>query len=108
MSTPTITRVDASTVNVSWKGWGHPNTVFAEPGLQAVGFRTCVNIWRQPTVKLWCDKAGKGHHNIVSLAGSKFPTHALWINSVVPPWIKAQGLLSDLWTADPNNITFVK
>ena len=66
------TRVNTSAVNVYWMGWGHPNTLFAEPGIQAVLFRTSVNIWHEPTVQLFCDKNGQGKYKALALREASF------------------------------------
>ncbi len=53
-------------------GWGHPNTLLAEPGIQAVLFRTSVNIWHEPTVQLFCDKNGQGKYKALALGEACF------------------------------------
>ena len=58
MSKVNIAKVGAAIV-VSWKGWGHPNSA-VEPAMQAIAFRTSINIWHEPEVELSAQN-GKGY-----------------------------------------------
>lgn len=106
MSKVTIKRTSLSSIEVSWLGWGRPNSL-VEPGMQWVAYRTSVNIWHGPTVILSCNNNGQGTHKVKSFAGSRFPSRRLWINGTLES-NKRQGAFSDLWHHQPGNPTFVR
>jgi hypothetical protein len=100
MTAPVVTRINASTIDVWWKGWGHPNNVF-EPAFQYVALRTSTNIWHQVDVHISAS-GGAPSTTVMSFLGSAFPSRRLWINGIRVKNI-AQGALSDLWQPDPTN-----
>jgi len=104
MSSVHIVRVNPSTIDVWWLGWGSPNPL-VEPGMLAIADRTSVNIWHQVDVELSASN-GKGFHKVVSFLGSAYPSRRLWINGVIKKDIPQQSL-SSLWTPDPTDPTFV-
>ncbi len=96
-----------SSVDVWWTGWGRPNRL-AEPGMQAIGQRTSVNIWHSPDVQLSCVN-GQGTYKVLEpqTAVSRFPSHRIWVNGGAFAWERAQKAVSDLWTPSPANPDFV-
>jgi RHS repeat-associated protein len=102
-----IVRVSPSTIELEWKSWGKPHPVFAEPGIQAVGARTSVNIWNKGKIRIWCS-GDKAFYRIESFTGSRFPSRRLWIDGGAPKRNVPQEYLSDLWVADPVDPTFVR
>ena len=95
-----------SSVDVWWTGWGRPSSL-AEPGMQAIGQRTSVNIWHSPDVQLSCVN-GQGTHKVLDpqTAVSRFPSHRIWVNGV-SRYFAPQKAVSDLWTPSPANPHFV-
>jgi hypothetical protein len=104
MTTPTVTTVNTSTIDVWWQGWGHPNYA-TEPSFQWVALRSSLNIWNQVDVQLSAS-GGTASCNVVSFLGSAFPSRKLWINSVLVAFAN-QGPFSDLWQPDPTNPSWV-
>jgi len=102
---PLAARLDASTFEIWWQGFGHPNPL-VEPGMQWVAYRTSVNIWHEVRATVYCDDQGTGHGGYLSFQGSQFPSHRLWIDGTKVDDIN-QGSFSDLWTASAFDWTFV-
>jgi hypothetical protein len=97
-------RIDKSTVNVWWRGWGHPD-LRSEPGFQLVFPRTSINIWHQPDVNIWC-KNGKGFRHSMTYVGSAFPSRRLWIDGVLKENEKQKAFV-DLWIPWLKDLTWV-
>ena len=104
MTTPTVTTVSPSTIDVWWQGYGHPNSAF-EPAFQWVALRSSVNIWHQVDVQISAS-GGTASCVVKSFLGSGFPSRTLWVNGVVKASF-GQGPFSDLWQPDPTNPSWV-
>lgn len=99
-----LTRVNTSSVELEWTTWGRPNRL-VEPRMQAIGFRDSVNIWHYGRVTFKCN-GDYAEYKVHDFTGSRFPSHRLWISSVLEEDID-QGYLSDLWVSSLFNPTFV-
>lgn len=89
--------------NLFYKCWGHPNAA-TEPSFQLVYPRLSVNIYHTVTGEIYVEN-GALKHNFV-LAGSRFPTHNLYVNTVLITEL-LQLYISDLRRSDPTDPFFV-
>lgn len=106
LGAPIVWRGGPNLIIATWWGWGRPHRL-ALPGFDLVTGRTSTNIWHKVEIWMWCS-GGRGVHRIVTFDGSRFPTHALWVNGGVRKRTLIQGALSDLWTPMAGMPTFVK
>ena len=97
--------IDQSTVEIQWRGSGHPNDL-AEPGHQLIAQRSSTNIWHRPTVRLSCN-GNEGKYQILSFEGSKFPSRRIWVNGALKEDID-QGAFGDLWNSQQGEASFVE
>lgn len=84
--------------------WGSPNPI-AEVGLQQIRPRTSTNIWHRVIGEIYVE-AGALKYTFSFFNGSKFPMHTLYVNQVLIEE-RNQFYISDLWTPDPTQPTFV-
>ena len=106
VSGPNGRRINRSTYELTWEGWGRPNWL-AEPSFQALHDRVPgINIWHRVTVTMRCNALGKGTVT-AKLAGSRFPSHRLWVDGMQTQEIM-QGPISSLWISQPGRPAFVK
>jgi outer membrane protein OmpA-like peptidoglycan-associated protein len=103
-SPPPMTRVrssgrptGASTYDFSWFGAGCPNPTL-EPSFQAICPRTSRFIWHRVDGRFDCSSGTC--RTVLTLAGSRFPSHRAWVNGVAHRTV-AQRDFSSLWVADP-------
>jgi outer membrane protein OmpA-like peptidoglycan-associated protein len=90
--------------DLTWTGAGHPHTL-AEPAFLAVCPRTSSLIWHRVAMRAVCTPGGVGL--TLTLQGSSFPSHVLFVNGV--PLIRTpQGVFSELWEADPADFRRVR
>jgi hypothetical protein len=87
----------------SWFGKGCPNPL-VEPGFQFVCPRTSRFIWHQVFVDV--EPAGSTLSVSVSLSGSHFPSHRIYVDGAIKSTIP-QGVFSDLWTPSSSDPTVV-
>jgi hypothetical protein len=78
---------------VEWLTLGRPAPI-AEPGFTEICWRDCVFIWHK--VSLAIERVGPTFTCTPTLVGSKFPTHAVWVNGTKRATI-AQGQIGKLW-----------
>ena len=78
----------------SWMGRGRPPNT-AEHFFQAVCPRTSVFIWHRVDGFIEC--AGGQPRATVTLTGSQFPSHRIWVNGVPQGGPIVQGPFSNLW-----------
>jgi RHS repeat-associated protein len=102
-----LKRINRSTIELHWEGYGKPNPVFAEPGLQAIGgLRTSKYIWHKGIIKYYC-VGNKAYYSLKEFRGSRFPSHKVWIDGVLKKTIEQQ-YVSDLWESHQGDPVFVK
>jgi len=93
-----VFKIDGGVAHIGYLFSGRPHGA-AEPGFQAIRFRSCRWIWHYPYVKIdSCDNNG-GWGGAYSLGASAFPTHKLWINGVYQKTV-TQSSIENLWIAD--------
>lgn len=78
---------------VEWLTLGRPAPI-AEPGFTEICWRDCVFIWHK--VSLAIERVGPNFTCTPTLVGSKFPTHAVWVDGIKRAAI-AQGQIGKLW-----------
>jgi hypothetical protein len=78
---------------IEWLTLGRPAPV-AEPGFTEICWRDCVYIWHK--VSLAIERSGPMITCTPTLTGSKFPTHAAWVDGTKRASI-AQGAIGRLW-----------
>ena len=99
-----VSPTGGSSVTFSWsQDSAH---LAAEPTFQEVQPRTSVFIWHAIEGKI--DVSGGTAVTTVSIRGSQFPSHRVFVNNelVLPELV--QGPFSNLWVADPTDSTRVK
>ncbi len=94
----------ASTHRFSWTAEGRPPLV-AEPAFQAVCPRTSRFIWHKVDGEIDC--SGSKPIVRVKLVGSQFPSHRVFVNGNLVVTVP-QGGFSNLWIADPADISRVR
>jgi hypothetical protein len=92
----TLRRVAPDTFAFGWMGRGRPNDL-AEPAFQAICPRTSKYIWHNVSGTIRCGASGVMVG--VQIVGSRFPTHAVFVNGALRASIP-QGTLGMLW--DPH------
>jgi hypothetical protein len=100
-----VSPTGGSSVTFSWSGTGRPHLA-AEPTFQEVQPRTSVFIWHAIEGKI--DVSGGTAVTTVSIRGSQFPSHRVFVNNVLVLPELVQGPFSNLWVADPTDSTRVK
>lgn len=85
---------------------GRPHAL-AEPGFQAIKFRTSMYIWHQPYLEIDSCTASGGWSGSRSFGGSDFPTRRLWIDGALKETIK-QTHIKALWVSSSKNVALVK
>jgi hypothetical protein len=83
-----------TTFQFSWTAKGRPHGA-AEPGFQVVCPRTSVYIWHKVTGRIEC--SGGEPRVDLTLVGSRFPSHRVFVNGVPRLPTIAQGTFSNLW-----------
>jgi len=104
---PTPVSVSAngqSFVTFSWTAKGRPHLA-AEPPFQLIKPRTSVFIWHSVAGKI--DVSGAEPIVTAKIVGSRFPSHRLFVQTAISATI-AQGELTNLWDADPTDLTKVR
>ncbi|MBB5456778.1 hypothetical protein [Paraburkholderia sp. Cpub6] len=76
---------------------GQPNAA-GNLAMSSVKARSCTFIWQKINATVSC-KAGKAE-TAVTLDGSKFPSHRVWVNGVLSGEMN-QGPFNNLWNCDP-------
>jgi hypothetical protein len=95
----TLRRTAADTFAFGWMGEGCPHGL-AEPAFQAICRRTSRFIWHNVSGTIRCGATGVSVG--VTLTGSRFPTHAVFVNGALRASIP-QGMLGMLWDPHPAN-----
>lgn len=96
-----------SSIDFSWRVKGKPHP-WAEPAFQAVCDRDSVFIWHEVAGRIECTASGPSMA-LVTVAGSRFPSHRVWVNGVVPPGLFIpQGVFSNLWVGTTPDPTLVR
>lgn len=103
LSRVTARKTGQSTFEFTWMARGRPHNL-AEPALQLVCPRTSKYIWHRVTGRFDCRKPDKLD---VSIRGSRFPSHRLFVNNVVTQSIR-QGPLIRLWMPMSGNPSLVR
>jgi len=96
--------IGVSDVKFQWGFKGRPNA-FLEEGIQEVWPRTSKYIWHFVNGSLECD--GQQGKHLVTIRGSGFPSHKLWVNTDIEQLIE-QGPLVNLWLPDLADPTMVR
>jgi hypothetical protein len=94
-----LRRAAPDTFEFGWMGEGCPHPL-AEPAFQAICRRTSRFIWHNVSGTIRCGPAGVTVG--VVLTGSRFPTHAVFVNGARRASIP-QGTLGMLWDPHPSN-----
>ena len=94
--TAKVTRVNKNTFRFSYLVWGRPD-ILAEPSFQYILPRESVNIWHAVSGSF--SATDQGVDKSASLSGSRFPSHALWMDGKEIERIE-QGAFGDLWRSD--------
>lgn len=89
---------------LDYQCWGQPDSV-PEAFFQGIRVRTSTNIWHRISGEIYLEN-GALKHDIKFFGASQFPTHDLYVNSILISRLK-QGFISDLWIPDPANPAFV-
>jgi hypothetical protein len=97
--------VSPTAFEFAWTAKGRPH-LGAEPAFQAVCPRTSVFIWHTVEGRIEC---ASGEPRVaVRLAGSRFPSHRVFVNGVLLPPAIAQGPFKSLWVpagfSDPTRV----
>jgi hypothetical protein len=92
-------------VTFSWTGKGRPH-LLAEPTFQTVRSRTSVFIWHTVTGRI--DISSGSPVTTVSIKGSQFPSHRVFVDGVLILPEVPQGPFSNLWNSDPADSFKVK
>jgi hypothetical protein len=100
----TLRRVAPDTFAFGWMGRGRPHNL-AEPAFQAICARTSRFIWHNVSGTIRCGASGVMVG--IQLSGSRFPTHAVFVNGALRASIP-QGLLGMLWDPHPSDPTMVR
>lgn len=100
-----VSPTGGSSVTFSWFGTGRPHAA-AEPAFQEVQPRTSVFIWH--AIEGIIDVSSGTPVTTVSIGGSRFPSHRVFVDGklVLPELV--QGPFSNLWDADPADSTRVR
>lgn len=86
---------EAGTVyTFTWRGSSRPNLA-AEPAMQLVHPRLAVHIWHKVSGRITCVN-GTPRIEITEFAGSKFPSHRLFVDGAIQSTIP-QGDFVELW-----------
>jgi hypothetical protein len=105
VSPVTVTGKGTSVVKFSWFAKGRPHPL-AEPPFQIVQPRSSVFIWH--IVSGTIDASSGTPVTTVSIRGSQFPTHRVFLNGLPMAPDQKQGPFSNLWVADPADATKVR
>ena len=105
VSPVTVSPRGSSFVTFSWFGKGLPDPL-VEPGFQAVRSRTSVFIWHIVEGKI--DVSSGVPVTTVSIRGSQFPSHRVFVDNTFIPPQQPQGPFSNLWNPDPIDNTKVR
>ena len=100
----TLGRTAPDTFAFGWMGKGRPHNL-AEPAFQAICPRTSRFIWHNVSGTIRCGATGVMVG--VTLTGSRFPTHAVFVNGALRASIP-QGTLGMLWDPHPSNPAIVR
>jgi OmpA family len=100
----TVRRTAPDAFAFSWTGKGRPHNL-VEPSFQAICARTSRFIWHSVSGSIRC--SGGGIAVGVQLTGSRFPTHAAFVNGALRASLP-QGTLSQLWDPHPSDPTMVR
>jgi outer membrane protein OmpA-like peptidoglycan-associated protein len=101
----TLRRTAPDTFEFGWMGKGRPHKLAEEAGFQRICPRTSKFIWHNVSGTIRCGPAGTLVG--VTLAGSRFPTHAVFVNGVLRASIP-QGTLGMLWDPQLSDPTMVR
>jgi len=100
-----VARVDGGVGHFGYMFSGRPNRL-AEPGFQALKFRTCTWIWHFPYFKINSCNADGSWSGEYQFGGSYFPTRRLWQDGRELTTIQ-QGRIDALWNASPRDRALV-
>lgn len=101
----TLRRTGPDSFGFAWTGKGRPHAA-AEPAFQAICPRTSRFIWHAVSGSVRCGPGGVATVGL-QLTGSRFPTHAAFVNGVARARIP-QGTLSMLWDRHPADPAMVR
>jgi hypothetical protein len=104
VTSPTLRRVLPDTFAFGWSAKGRPHNA-AEVAFQAICPRTSRFIWHNLSGTIRC--IGSGAVVGVNLTGSRFPTHAVFVNGALRANLP-QGTLNQLWDPHPSDPTMVR
>jgi hypothetical protein len=100
-----VSPTGGSSVTFSWFATGRPHRA-AEPAFQEVQSRTSVFIWH--AIEGEIDVSSGTAVTTVSIRGSQFPSHRVFVDSALVLPELVQGPFSNLWVADPTDSTRVR
>lgn len=100
----TLRRTAPDTFTFGWTGKGRP-PVAIEPAVEAICPRSARFIWHTVSGTIRCGVSGV--MVAVTLRGSRFPTHAVFVNGALRASIP-QGPLGMAWVSDPNDSRMVR
>ncbi len=100
----TLRRTAPDAFAFGWTGKGRPHNL-VEPSFQAICARTSRFIWHSVSGSIRC--TGGGIAVGVQLTGSRFPTHAAFVNGALRASLP-QGTLGQLWDPHPSDPTMVR
>lgn len=100
----TLNRIAPDAFAFGWQGKGRPHNA-AEPAFQAICPRSSRYIWHQVSGTIRCGSAGVSVG--ITLTGSRFPTHAVFVNGALRASIP-QGTLGMLWDRHPSDPSMVR
>jgi outer membrane protein OmpA-like peptidoglycan-associated protein len=105
MVTPvTLRRTAPDAFEFGWEGKGRPHNL-AESAFQSICRRTSQFIWHKVSGTIRCGSTGVVVR--VRLTGSRFPTHAVFVNGALRASIP-QGTLGMLWDRHPSDPNMVR
>ena len=100
----TLARTAPDAFSFGWLGKGRPHNL-AEPAFQAICSRTSKFIWHQVAGTIRCGPSGVSVG--MTLTGSRFPTHTVFVNGALRATIP-QGTLGMLWDSHPGDPDMVR
>jgi hypothetical protein len=101
----TLRRISPDTFAFGWMGRGRPHNLAEAVAFKAICARTSRFIWHNVSGTIRCGASGVMVG--VQLSGSRFPTHAVFVNGALRASIP-QGLLGMLWDPHPSDPTMVR
>jgi len=99
-----LRRISPTEYQFGWLGLGRPH-MLAEAGFQYACPRLSKYIWHEVRGRISCGPSGPTL--FVTVQGSRFPTHRLWVDGVARAAIP-QGSFSQLWDSFPGEASRIR